>query len=242
MKRSLIVATLMALVASTATAEVQFYTDEVAFQNAISASGMASVGTVDFSNVLVPAGSFAEIDDPLDIDHLQGVFDPSDFTIDDLTFQSTTDPSIPAPVGTDGLWIVTPGFAGVSEYFIVANILASPGDVEGLDILARHTALSMTMGTVTATNPQTEIDIFVYVYDNGGALIGTQLNLLQPEPNGGFFGIINTSGSMGRVFLTESSGGAQVGVTRITAYVPEPSSLVLVALGVLALARCRRRR
>lgn len=250
MRRCLAVTLVVLFVGAAARADVQFFTDELAFQDALGVAGKVSKGGVDFDNhedlfPLPPSGSdVALINDPLNIDNLQGTFLPENF-IDNLTFQSNADgPGLsgPNPIGAGGLQVRNVGFGNVVE-----SVLVSPTDAS-LDILSgppaggNHTALSLTLGGAHSSGTS---DLYnIYVFDKGETLLDTLVGFSAPSARDGkaFLGILSTDSTIGRVNVWNSEfSNALEHLFEATTYVPEPGTLSLLALSGLALLRRRRR-
>ena len=72
-----------------ADAAIIFFTDEIAFNQALADAGKTLKGIEDFDQALIPPFQSALLSDPLNINNLQGLFRRGDF-IDNLAFQSNT--------------------------------------------------------------------------------------------------------------------------------------------------------
>lgn len=231
-----------------ADASVTFFTDEVAFDAALAAAGKISKGTEDFEQALLPLppNDFLFLDDPLNINNLQGAFNTGDF-IDNLTFQSNTngtpplnDPGVngPNPLGVDGLRLMGPVFGQGPNVGLV-----SPFGNESFDILSgppagdNHTALGMHVFSFSTLTVPVEVRVFDKLEQQIG-LISIQTNV-----SGSFLGILTTSGeTIGRVNIWAVNGNAE-GIYDIQAYlVPAPAALALLGLAGLMGARRRRSR
>ena len=248
MRMSMTIGAVAALaITGVADAAIIFYTDEALFNQALADAGKISKWIEDFEQALLPPppGNFAILNDPLNINNLQGFFNSGDF-IDNLTFQSNTngtdgsnDPGVngPNPRGAGALTLVGPGLAGA----VNAGLLTSIG-IDSLDIISgppagdNHTALAMHVFGLPASSVQ------VRVFDKNELEIGL---ISMAAPVGGkFLGVLATGGdSIGRVNIWEISGNGFEGVYDVQTFlIPAPSALALLGLAGLFGPRRRRHR
>ncbi len=151
-----------------ADAAIIFFTDEIAFNQALADAGKTLKGVEDFDQALIGPFQNALLNDPLNISNLQGLFNPGEF-IDNLAFQSNTngtgsvnDPGVNGlnPRGKNGLMLIGPGFAGAPNTGLLVNLA-----VDSLDILSgppagdNHTALGIHVFTTLVVFP-TEVRVF----------------------------------------------------------------------------------
>ena len=233
-----------AAITGTTDAGIIFFTDEAAFNQALADAGKISKGIEDFEQALISPNQAIFLDDPLNINNLQGVFNSGDF-IDNLTFQSNTngtpplnDPGVngPNPLGVNGLRLMGPGFGGATNVGLV-----SPFGNESFDIISgppaggNHTALGMHVFSFTTFFTPVEVRVF----DKNEQQIG--LIPIQMNISGGFLGILATGGeTIGRVNIWSVHGSGE-GVYDVQTYlIPAPSAWALLGLAGLFGARRRR--
>ena len=234
----------VAAITGMADAGIIFFTDEAAFNQALADAGKVSKGIEDFEQALIGPVEALLMNDPLNINNLQGAFKPGDF-IDNLTFQSNTngtpdinDPGVNGlnPRGVDGLRLVRDPDGSVG--------LVSALESDSFDILSgppaggNHTALGMHVDTYIAAGPPIEVRVF----DKNERQIGL-ISIFPNPPAGQFLGIPATGGdTIGRVNIWDTLGPLQEGINDIQTYlIPAPGAWALLGLAGL-FGPWRRRR
>ena len=232
-----------AAITGMADAAIIFYTDEAAFNQALADAGKISKGIEDFEQALIAPGQAQPLNDPLNINNLQGFF-PS--FIDNLTFQSNTngtpnvnDPGVNGlfPRGPGGLLLVGPGFVGSINVGLTSN---NPRD--SFDILSgppagdNHTALGMHVFTTVGGAPPVEVRVFDKIEQELGLIT------IPANVDGQFLGILATEGdTIGRVNIWSTQENFE-GVYDVQTYlIPAPSAVALLGLAGLFGVRRRRR-
>ncbi|MCH8344630.1 MAG: PEP-CTERM sorting domain-containing protein [Planctomycetes bacterium] len=237
-----------AAITGMADAAIIFFLDEALFDQALADAGKISKGIEDFEQALIapPPSNVAILNDPLNINNLQGAFNPGDF-IDNLTFQANTngtpninDPGVNGlnPRGASGLVLFGAGFFGSANVGLTPNFTNDSFDIlSGLPAGDNHTALGMNVFNFT----ESPFPLEVRVFDKSEQQIG--LISIQTDLSGSFLGILATGGeTIGRVNLWSPDAFLE-GVYDVQTYIiPAPSALALVGLAGLFGVRRRRRR
>ena len=238
-----------AAITGLADAAIIFFTDEALFNQALADAGKFFKGIEDFEQTLLTPGNPSSlVNDPLNINNLQGLFNPGDF-IDNLTFQANTngtlgviDPGVngPNPRGLDGMQLAIPLPPGIP--FLNVGLQSVFGE-DSLDIISgpptggNHTALGMHVFIFAGQLFPLEVRVF----DKNEQQVGF-VTLPGVDLAGQFIGILATGGeTIGRVNLFNDAGTLE-GVYDVQTYlIPAPSALALLGLaGLLGVHRRRR--
>ena len=199
---------------------VSFFLDPDEFESAVAEAGMVLKGIEDFSEMNLPPGSVAAMDDPLDANTDNKYWDPGDI-IDNLTFQSNLDVggvNGPNPSIENGLALFTTGFIGATHNGVVSNTFVDSFDIlSGIPNPDNHSAMSFNLVSLLGTDT-----VDVTVWDEKENLLGFATGVPAPVAGGGFLGIVALPGSViGRVNIYDPTHGAE-GVYEVAAYVSGP--------------------
>ena len=204
-----------------ADAAITFFTNEALFNQALADAGKVSKGIEDFEQAILPPppNNVVVLNDPLNINNLQGLFPRGDF-INNLTFQSNLDnPGVngPNPRGVGALVLFGPGLAGSINVSLLSSQLADSFDIiSGPPAGGNHTALGMH----GATNQQGPFPVDVRVFDKNEQQIGGPFEIVVGSDVTQFLGILATGGdTIGRVNLSSS---ILEGVFDVQTYLPDP--------------------
>jgi len=221
-------------VASVATADITWYTDQAEFEAAAAAAGLVFFELETFEESILPPASVLGFNDPLAPGVPNHPF-PSGMTgCTDWIYQSNTlgaNPAQPSPQGVNGLAAASVGFMGATSDVVVSNYFVNGVDMDLYDGAEKW---AVGMNPVTYVGGTT---VQVRAYGVGEAYLGMTT---VPANAGGttFVGVIaaDYGQRIGRVNVFDPGNGAEGG-DNIQTWIPEPASLALLALGGLLIRR-----
>jgi len=220
-------------VASVATANITWYTDQGAFEAAATAAGLSFFELEDFEESTMGPNQVLGIDDPLYFGLARPMY-PNGLTgISDMKYQSNLgagNPAQPNPRVLNGIALASVGFLGATSDVAIANTFVDSMDMD-FDAGAEKWAVGFNTLDFMGGN-----QVQVRAYGAGEAYLG--MTTVGANPGGNLFvGVIAASDQLiGRINVFSAGGGAEGG-DNIQTWIPEPASLVLLALGGLLIRR-----
>ena len=232
MPRRVMVVLLVAGVSGPAMADLIWFTEQSVFEQFNREHGKALKGIEDYEESTVAPGRVAEVNDPLVSGVPNGPFLEGLTGLQDLQVQSNTggDPNSVTPRGAIGLGVGAAGFNG-----IVTDIVVSNWQFDSHDLIFLSEFTNGVGGNL--------IDVFgrqsgitIRVYDTANNFLGEEQ--FPADITGQQFAGVWSDIAIGRLNLFSTGDGFE-GMDNIQAWIPEPASLSLFALGGLALLRRR---
>ncbi len=218
---------------ASALADIVFYTDPVAFEMAATNEGYVPFEFEDFEESTLSGGEMA-FDDPLCPGVGNGPF-PSGLTgVSDMCVQSNASGEFAPtanPRGTDGLRTYTAGHNGATSDVVLSNVNSDSTDLI-FDIGAEKHGVGFNMLDFAGG-----AGLYIEVYGPGDTLLGEGGNFEADHTGSHFLGIVGTEEELIQRINIYSIFWGYEGADNIQTWVPEPSSLVLLAFSLVALRR-----
>ena len=226
-----------------ARADLVWFQDQTAFENAMLAQGKLNKAIETFEENTVPNGEIGLIKNPLQGGVANGPF-PNGLDASNLTVQTNRlggNPTVP-DVG-DIMALPTPGVLGVTSDVVIAG-----ASTDSLDLIfndSDKTGIGFDAVTVLANDVSGGISVEVRVYNTSNALLGMFTSPADPVGSN-FLGVLSTE-PIGRINIwdpVEPVNGAGVeGADNIQMWaVPEPATALLLLVGGSLIATHQRRK
>jgi len=230
MRKVILALVILAIPASTMAA-INWYTSKPAWDAARAAGGYTVLwGSENYEESTVPPGGGFAVNDPLQT----GVPNPPYFPVGlvghpDLTVQSNLDPAgiAPNPRGAGALAAFAVGGGGFISDVVISNYF-----VDSHDVLWLSTVNAAGFNPMRFSAPGVGT---VKAFGAGNVLLGTTTNVAMNPGATAFLGVISDV-PIARLNLYATDGGAE-GVDNMDTYVPEPATLAMLSLALLALRR-----
>lgn len=231
--RKVILALLILAIPASTMAAMTWYTTSASWDTARTAGGYTSLWSQEnYKEANAPVGGFA-VDDPLKTGVPNNPYFPVGLLGKDLQVQCNQDTTgmtqNPRGPGAGGLALFTAGWGQVLTNIVISNYLVDSHDV----MFGPQTVNAVGFAPVVYNGTAT---LIVKAFDKNNALLGQTTT--PADPTGTLFLGAVSDVQIARINLYATNGNGE-GTTNLSTYipVPEPATLSLLALGLLALRR-----